>query len=289
MGPNQNPVIPNQNPLTPNQSPYATPSTPSNLGVRPAAQLSAAFLTQAFAWMFVGLLLTAGVAYCRPEQPAPARVRRRVDVPARSSPSSAWSFAIAGAINRISATVALGLFFVYAASVGLTIGLIVSYLHRRPRSPRRSCPRRRCSVAAAIYGAVTKRSLAGLGGILFMGLIGLIVAIGDQHLPRLRTAQLPHLDRRRRASSRRSPPTTSSASRAATSQPRLGSMEKAAVIGALVAVPRLHQPVPVLPAPLRLAQLARTVPCEPHGGPPGPPFCIPDGVTVRRAARHPNG
>ena len=32
--------------------------------------------------------------------------------------------------------------------------------------------------AAAIYGHVTKRSLAGLGGILFMGLIGLLVAIG---------------------------------------------------------------------------------------------------------------
>ena len=30
--------------------------------------------------------------------------------------------------------------------------------------------------AAAVYGAVTKRSLAQLGGILFMGLIGLIVA-----------------------------------------------------------------------------------------------------------------
>jgi FtsH-binding integral membrane protein len=30
--------------------------------------------------------------------------------------------------------------------------------------------------AAALYGATTKRSLAGLGGILFMGLIGLIVA-----------------------------------------------------------------------------------------------------------------
>jgi FtsH-binding integral membrane protein len=30
--------------------------------------------------------------------------------------------------------------------------------------------------AAAVYGHVTKRSLAGLGGILFMALIGLIVA-----------------------------------------------------------------------------------------------------------------
>jgi FtsH-binding integral membrane protein len=30
--------------------------------------------------------------------------------------------------------------------------------------------------AAAVYGATTKRSLAGLGGILFMGLIGIVVA-----------------------------------------------------------------------------------------------------------------
>ena len=30
--------------------------------------------------------------------------------------------------------------------------------------------------AAALYGATTKRSLAGLGGILVMGLIGIIVA-----------------------------------------------------------------------------------------------------------------
>jgi hypothetical protein len=31
--------------------------------------------------------------------------------------------------------------------------------------------------AAAVYGRVTKRNLAALGGILFMGLIGLIVAM----------------------------------------------------------------------------------------------------------------
>ena len=35
-------------------------------------------------------------------------------------------FVISGAINRISATIALLLFFVYAASLGLVIGLIVS-------------------------------------------------------------------------------------------------------------------------------------------------------------------
>ena len=79
MGPNQNPLVPNQNQLTPNQSPYATPSTASKastLGVRPAAELSTAFLTQAFAWMFVGLLLTAGVAAVVQGNDATPRLRR---------------------------------------------------------------------------------------------------------------------------------------------------------------------------------------------------------------------
>ena len=177
MGPNQNPLVPNQNPLTPNQSPYASPSTsatPSNLGVRPAAELSAAFLTQAFAWMFVGLLLTASVAYVVQGN---ARLLEF---------AGEWTlllliaqlglvFVIAGAIRRISATAALGLFFVYAASVGITIGLIVSF-YTTASVATAFLSASAMFGAAAIYGAVTKRSLAGLGGILFMGLIGLIVA-----------------------------------------------------------------------------------------------------------------
>jgi FtsH-binding integral membrane protein len=38
-------------------------ASPSQLGVRPAAELANRFLTQAFGWMFAGLLLTAGVAF----------------------------------------------------------------------------------------------------------------------------------------------------------------------------------------------------------------------------------
>ena len=171
MGPNQNPLVPNQNPLTPNQSPYATPSS---LGVRPAAELSAAFLTQAFAWMFVGLLLTAGVAYVVQSN------ARLLDF------AGEWTFllliaqlglviGISAAIKRISATAALGLFFAYAASVGITIGLIVSF-YTTASVAQAFLSASAMFGAAAIYGAVTKRSLAGLGGILFMALIGLIVA-----------------------------------------------------------------------------------------------------------------
>ena len=51
-------------------NPYATPdsisgtaASPSALGVKPDARLAQAFLTQAFVWMFVGLIVSAGVAF----------------------------------------------------------------------------------------------------------------------------------------------------------------------------------------------------------------------------------
>ena len=161
-------------------NPYATqrgalpgPSA-SELGVRPDARLATAFLSQAFLWMFVGLLVTAGVAFF-------VQSNERLLSFAASNvfvliiAQLALVFAISLGINRIGATVALGLFFVYAASLGLTIGLIVTaYTGASVATAFLSASA--MFGAAAIYGHVTKRSLAGLGGILFMGLIGLIVA-----------------------------------------------------------------------------------------------------------------
>jgi len=158
-----------------NQNPFPRPfATPSALGVRPDARLASAFLTQAFVWMFVGLLVTAGVAWA-------------VQSNERLLQFAADSFfilfivqlglviGISAAISRISATVALALFFVYAATLGITIGLIVmAYTQTSVVTAFLSASA--MFGAAAIYGATTKRSLAGLGGILFMGLIGILVA-----------------------------------------------------------------------------------------------------------------
>ena len=66
--------IPNQysnNPTAPGTTPNvhrpdppvgSTGASPATLGVVPDARLAQAFLTQAFVWMFAGLLVTAGVA-----------------------------------------------------------------------------------------------------------------------------------------------------------------------------------------------------------------------------------
>jgi FtsH-binding integral membrane protein len=83
--------------------------------------------------------------------------------------------AITAALPRISATAALLLFFVYAASVGLTVGAIVAaYTTASVAAAFFSAAG--LFGAAAIYGAVTKRTLQGLGPTLFIGVVGLVVA-----------------------------------------------------------------------------------------------------------------
>ena len=158
-----------------NQNPSGSPSTsPSALGVKPDARLAQAFLTQAFVWMFVGLMVSAGVAFV--VQSSETLLRFAADnFLILIIAQLALVVGISWGINKISATVALGLFFVYAATLGLTIGLIVSgYTGASVVTAFLSASA--MFGAAAIYGHVTKRSLAGLGGILFMALIGLIVA-----------------------------------------------------------------------------------------------------------------
>ena len=66
-------------------------------------------------------------------------------------------------IGRICATIALGLFFVYAASLGLTIGLIVG-LYEGPSVAVAFLSAASMFGAAALYGYTTKRNLAGIGG-----------------------------------------------------------------------------------------------------------------------------
>ena len=149
-------------------------ATPSQLGVRPSAELAQRLLTHAFGWMFAGLLLTAGVAAVVQTSTALTEFAMQWFLLLIIG-QLALVFIISGAISRLNATTALGLFFVYAATLGLTVGLIVQ-LYTTGSVTVAFLSASAMFGAAAVYGAVTKRSLAQLGGILFMGLIGLIVA-----------------------------------------------------------------------------------------------------------------
>lgn len=152
--------------------PYAAPS---QVGVRPDARLAQAFITQSFFWMFLGLLVTTAVGVLVASLPYETLVSIGGLSLLLIIAQLGVAVVLTAAIRKISATVGLLLFFVYAALTGVTLGFIlVAYELGSVLAAGSSAAA--VFGAAAIYGAVTKRNLAGLGPYLFMGLIGLIVA-----------------------------------------------------------------------------------------------------------------
>ncbi len=148
---------------------------PSQLGVRPTTQLAAGFLSQAFAWMFAGLLLTAAVAFVIQSSAAGVRTAQSL-LPPAIVVELGIVFGVSFGIRRINATLALGLFFVYAAVNGLVFGLIFT-AYSLPSVATAFLSASAAFGGAALYGATTRRSLASLGGYLTMGLIGLFAAL----------------------------------------------------------------------------------------------------------------
>jgi FtsH-binding integral membrane protein len=151
-----------------------TMQTPTQAGVRPEAAVVTSLLSQTFGWMFAGLLLTAGIA---------AVVSTNDSI--IEGVADYWylifigqlalAIGIQGGIRRINATLALGLFFVFAATIGFTTGVIVS-LYTSESVATAFLSASAMFGAAALYGYTTKRSLTGLGGFLFMGMIGVFAA-----------------------------------------------------------------------------------------------------------------
>jgi uncharacterized protein len=148
-------------------------------GVRVSTAPREGFLTASFVWMFVGVLLSAASAVFLMNN---AELQARV--------MDVWLFLLIGQlalvlaisflITRIPPLVALGLFFAYALAMGLVIGVVVlAYAQTIGLSGVVSAFVGAAAIfgGAAVYGALTGRDLTSLGGILFMGLIGLIVVV----------------------------------------------------------------------------------------------------------------
>lgn len=153
--------------------------SPERLGVRPVAQLANRFLIDAFTWMFLGVLLSGMVAWFVQSNVDFVTSVANLRLPLFIA-QLGLGLGIQMGISRLNAGVALGLFFVYAGLMGLTIGVWVWYYGTYSGNPM-SVVQAFVSAAAAfggaaLYGVVTKRSLASMGAYLFMGAWGLFVA-----------------------------------------------------------------------------------------------------------------
>jgi len=147
---------------------------PSQLGVRPAPELSNQLLTHSFGWMFAAVLVTAVVAVpvVGSEAFLNFAYQRWFII---TIATFALGIGVQLAIPKVSALLGLLLFFIYAAALGVTVG-VVSSLYTVESVITSFFGAAAMFGGAAIYGATTKRNLNSIGGFLFMGMIGVLVA-----------------------------------------------------------------------------------------------------------------
>jgi len=149
---------------------------PAEADVRSSPELAAQVLTQAFVWMFAGILLSAAIAFVVQGNES-LRGFARDNLMILFIAQIGLALGIQFLIRRLNAVVALGLFFVYAASLGLTIGLIVS-LYTTASVATAFLSAASIFGAAALYGYTTKRPLTQVRGFIGIAMIGWIVAVG---------------------------------------------------------------------------------------------------------------
>ena len=136
-----------------------------------------AFLGRVYAWMFLGLLVTAGTAFVVASS-APlieALILNRLVFWILVFGQLGLVFYLSARVEKISPTTAGVLFIVYSATVGITTSVILlAYTGASLFST--FVVTAGMFGALALFGTFTKKSLAGVGQFMFMGLIGLIIA-----------------------------------------------------------------------------------------------------------------
>ncbi|HEV8141392.1 MAG TPA: Bax inhibitor-1/YccA family protein [Methylomirabilota bacterium] len=142
-----------------------------------AAERVSAFLWKVYAWMAIGLGLTAVVAYTVASSPDIIRalVLNRIMFFALIIAELGLVFFISARADRLAPATASGLFALYSALNGVTLSVIlIAYTGESVAST--FVVTAGMFGALALFGSTTKRSLAGVGQFMMMGLIGLILA-----------------------------------------------------------------------------------------------------------------
>jgi len=136
----------------------------------------AQFFNTVYAWMASGLGLTAVVAWWVSTRPdVMQQIFRGPALIILLIAELALVWTIAAAVNKINATAATVLFMIYSALNGLTLSVIF-LLYTKESLAGTFVVTAGTFAAMSAYGFVTKRDLTSLGGILFMALIGLVIA-----------------------------------------------------------------------------------------------------------------
>ena len=135
------------------------------------------FLKRVYGWMFVGLAVTAMVATFVAGQPTIVRTiaTNGILLIGLFVVELGLVWWISSRVATLDPTVAAGLFLLYSALNGVTLSLIL-LIYTGESIASAFITTAGMFGALAVYGSMTKRSLAGIGQFAFMGLIGIIIA-----------------------------------------------------------------------------------------------------------------
>jgi FtsH-binding integral membrane protein len=135
-----------------------------------------AFFNVVYAWMAAGLALTGVVAWwVSTRQDVMVQVFRPPVLIGLIVVELALVWTISAAVNKLSAGAATALFMLYSAINGLTLSIIF-IAYTRASIGSTFLVTAGTFGAMSLFGMVTKRDLTRLGSILFMALIGLVIA-----------------------------------------------------------------------------------------------------------------
>ena len=142
-----------------------------------AAERTAAFLRMVYAWMFVGLGVTALVAAAVAGSPGAMRTiaSNHLLFFGALAAELGLVFYLSARVHNLTPTAATGLFLVYSALNGVTLSVIL-LAYTGASIATTFVVTAGMFGALAVFGSTTKRSLAGAGQFLFMGLVGLVLA-----------------------------------------------------------------------------------------------------------------
>lgn len=136
-----------------------------------------AFLSRVYGWMFAGLLVTAVTAFAVAASPAliETLILNRIVFWALIIAQFGLVFYLSARVDKVAPTTAAGLFILYSGLTGITTSVVL-LIYTATSITSTFIVTAGMFGATAVFGTVTKRSLAGVGQFMFMGLIGLILA-----------------------------------------------------------------------------------------------------------------
>lgn len=142
-----------------------------------AAERVTTFLRAVYGWMFVGLAITAFVAYTIAGSPAliGALVSNHFLFLGLFLAQLGVVFFLSARVDRLAPGTATLLFILYSGLTGVTLSVIL-IAYTGASIATTFVVTAGMFGALALYGTTTSRSLAGMGQFVFMGLIGLVLA-----------------------------------------------------------------------------------------------------------------